>query len=114
MKTPIAIIAACAGALVFAQADFAQAQNRGGFIIPVIAVKKDSGKPGQNRAAINTTRSNIKHQGSAAPGKPTQARQAITTSRSNIKHQGSAAPEKPKQNRITINTSRSNIKQGAQ
>jgi hypothetical protein len=28
MKTPIAIIAACAGALVFAQADFAQAQTK--------------------------------------------------------------------------------------
>jgi hypothetical protein len=89
MKTPIAIIAACAGALVFAQADFAQAQNRGGFIIPAVAVKKDSGKPGQNR-------------------------QAITTSRSNIKHQGLAAPEKPKQNRTLINTSRSNIKHGVQ
>jgi hypothetical protein len=114
MKMSIAIIAACAGALVFAQAGPAQAQNRGGFIIPVIAVKKDSGKPGQNRAAIVTSRSNIKHQGLAAPGKPTQARQAIVTSRSNIKHQGLAAPGKPTQARQAINTSRSNIKHGAQ
>jgi hypothetical protein len=85
MKMSIAIIAACAGALVFAQAGPAQAQNRGGFIIPAIAVKKDSGKPGQNRQAINTSRSNIKH-GLAAPGKPNQAGAAITTTRSNIKH----------------------------
>jgi hypothetical protein len=85
MKTSIAIIAACAGALVFAPADLAQAQDRGGFIIPEVAVKKDSGKPGQNRSAIVTSRSNIKHQGSAAPDKSKQNRSTISTSRSNIK-----------------------------
>jgi hypothetical protein len=86
MKMPITIIAACAGALVFTQTGPAQAQNRGGFIIPAVAVKKDSGKPGQNRQAITTSRSNIKHQGSAAPEKPKQARTFVNTSRSNIKH----------------------------
>jgi hypothetical protein len=73
MKTPIAIIAACAGALVFAQADFAQAQTKPtkqtratGQIIIIHtggggSAKTDSGKPKQNRAAITTSRSNIKH-----------------------------------------------------
>jgi hypothetical protein len=98
MKTSIAIIAACASALVFAQADFAQAQTKptkqtkatGIIIIKDTggggSAKTDSGKPGQNRATISTSRSNIKHQGLAAPGKPNQAGQAINTTRSNIKH----------------------------
>jgi hypothetical protein len=70
MKIPIAIIAACAGALVFAQADFAQAQTK-----PTkqtratgIIIIKDTGGGGK-----------------AASGKPTQAGTTINTSRSNIK-----------------------------
>jgi hypothetical protein len=102
MKMSIAIIAACAGALVLAPATLAQAQQRTAIPIPGIppkdkgpspfaikgggSAKTDSGKPKQNRAAIVTSRSNIKHQGSTAPGKPNQAGEAINTSRSNIKY----------------------------
>jgi uncharacterized low-complexity protein len=99
MKTSIAIIAACAGALVFAQTDLAKAQP----------------KPGkQTRATGQIIVNDQDAGGKAAPGKPGQNRSAINTSRSNIKHQGSAAPEKPKPAGAAINTTRSNIKHGAQ
>jgi hypothetical protein len=88
MKMSTAIIAACAGTLFFAQANFAQAQTKSSKQTratgQIITDKGGGGK--QNRSAITTSRSNIKHQGSAAPGKPNQAGEAINTTRSNIKH----------------------------
>jgi hypothetical protein len=76
MKMSIAIIAACAGALVLAPATLAQAQQGTARPIPGVppkekgpspfaikgggSAKTDSGKPKQNRQLINTSRSNIK------------------------------------------------------
>jgi hypothetical protein len=99
MKTSTAIIAACAGAFVFAQAGPVQAQERlrGGFIIPLVA-KSDSGKPGQaGQASGKRVHSGAESEGrmisprdvprrrTAAPGKPNQAGTTISASRSNIK-----------------------------
>jgi hypothetical protein len=77
------VAAACFGALVLMQVDFAQAQSRAELPIPGIDIVVRKDKPGmkaapdkppkQNRSAINTSRSNIKYQKSAAPGKPPKA-----------------------------------------
>jgi uncharacterized low-complexity protein len=104
MKMSIAIIAACAGALVFTQADFAQAQTK-----PTKQTREEVSFTFQKGRSGNSGNGRM-----AAPEKPKQNREAIVTSRSNIKHQRLAAPEKPKQNRVLVNTSRSNIKHGAQ
>jgi hypothetical protein len=115
MKISIGIIAACAGTLVFVQASPGQAQERrhGGFIIPLVA-KSDSGKRGQNRATVNTSRSNIKHQGLAAPGKPPKAGIADSHELEEISITNrKAAPGKPNQSREAITTTRSNIKQNS-
>jgi hypothetical protein len=90
MTARIAMIAAYASAFLLAQFGLAQAQNR---------------------QAINTTHSNIKHGGEAAPGKPSKAGVADSHELEEISTTGrKAGPGAPKQNRQAINTSRSNIK----
>jgi hypothetical protein len=88
------LVAACVGALVFT----------------TMAQAIETPIPGIN---IVTPKETPRIKPSAGKS-PTQNRSAITTSRSNIKHQGSAGPVPKDPLPATVNTSRSNIKHGVQ
>jgi hypothetical protein len=109
-KMSVALVAACAGALVVTQARPAQASYATAPESKSQVGIADVGSEPATRlaSAINTSRSNIKH-GLAVPRKPKQTR-AKGQNSGNSPAAGIVVPAKPKPAGSAINTTRSNIK----
>jgi hypothetical protein len=101
----IALVAACAGALIVTQAGTAQASYAPAPESKRQVVIADVGSEPATRLAtfVNTSRSNIKR-GLAVPRKPAQGQNS-----GNSPAAGVAVPAKPKEAGSAITTTRSNI-----